>query len=351
MSVSSPQPTLLFQAPWPESLDPTNRPLMQRALDITIFALQIIFAPVYVAYLILKKIASYAILPSHHLSRMTDPQEEARIQAVVQARIVASNHIQSRTRETRCSFETPDGAKIDGFLVRSRQETIASSKVILCPMPNAMRYEEALEFILPLFRGNRRALQATCVDPNISVFLFNYRGVGRSTGSPYTDKLPLDVYSAYDYLISEHDFLPQDVVLFGCSMGGATGAIGASWIQEKYGDVEISAVADSTFSDLSTEVSALASYFVGPSLARPAALATQGLGLDLRVAEAWDRLRGYKAALHNRRDPVVPHEASLTRANVQNSGNHTFNGFGHGLFMGPHSSLVVEHLRRALRLT
>lgn len=54
-----------------------------------------------------------------------------------------------------------------------------------------------------------------------SVFLYDYRGYGKSTGSPHEAGLYLDSQAAYDYLHSELRVPASEIVLFGESLGAA----------------------------------------------------------------------------------------------------------------------------------
>ena len=56
---------------------------------------------------------------------------------------------------------------------------------------------------------------------NISVFIFDYRGYGQSSGTPSEAGLYRDALAAYDVLTQQHRVLPQHVVLFGRSLGAA----------------------------------------------------------------------------------------------------------------------------------
>ncbi|KNC50317.1 uncharacterized protein AMSG_06799 [Thecamonas trahens ATCC 50062] len=59
-----------------------------------------------------------------------------------------------------------------------------------------------------------------------SLLLFNYRGVGRSTGVPLRgDDLVDDVLGAIAFLGSEFGVAPEDVMLYGHSMGGGAVAL------------------------------------------------------------------------------------------------------------------------------
>lgn len=55
----------------------------------------------------------------------------------------------------------------------------------------------------------------------LNVLIIDYRGYGRSTGTASEDGVYLDARAAWDYLVEERHVAPQDIVIFGRSLGGA----------------------------------------------------------------------------------------------------------------------------------
>ncbi len=53
----------------------------------------------------------------------------------------------------------------------------------------------------------------------ISIFIFDYRGYGKSTGTPSEAGLYQDTLAAYDFLITQKNVAPHRLVLFGRSLG------------------------------------------------------------------------------------------------------------------------------------
>lgn len=56
---------------------------------------------------------------------------------------------------------------------------------------------------------------------NVSVFVFDYRGYGRSTGQPNEPGVYSDARAAYLWLTADKGIAPDDVVFFGESLGAA----------------------------------------------------------------------------------------------------------------------------------
>jgi uncharacterized protein len=56
---------------------------------------------------------------------------------------------------------------------------------------------------------------------NVSVFVFDYRGYGRSAGQPNEPGVYHDARAAYQWLTADKGIAPNDVVFFGESLGAA----------------------------------------------------------------------------------------------------------------------------------
>lgn len=55
----------------------------------------------------------------------------------------------------------------------------------------------------------------------VNVFIFDYRGYGKSTGNPTESGLYLDARAAWDYLVIERKLPQSNIVIHGRSLGGA----------------------------------------------------------------------------------------------------------------------------------
>ena len=54
---------------------------------------------------------------------------------------------------------------------------------------------------------------------NLNVFIFDYRGYGRSEGAPSEEGLYRDAQAAYDYLLSRSDINKSAIIIYGKSIG------------------------------------------------------------------------------------------------------------------------------------
>jgi len=57
-----------------------------------------------------------------------------------------------------------------------------------------------------------------------NVFIFDYRGYGRSEGAPGERGLYEDAATAWQYLVDQRGFASDDIILFGRSLGGTVAA-------------------------------------------------------------------------------------------------------------------------------
>jgi fermentation-respiration switch protein FrsA (DUF1100 family) len=104
-----------------------------------------------------------------------------------------------------CWFTADDGVRLHGWLMR-HEEAIAT--MIWCH-GNAGNISGRIDNLAKL-----KALP-------INVFIFDFRGYGRSEGSPTEDGVYLDALAAYDYLVNQAGIASEQIVIFGRSLGGA----------------------------------------------------------------------------------------------------------------------------------
>jgi len=56
---------------------------------------------------------------------------------------------------------------------------------------------------------------------DFDILIYDYRGYGRSTGRPSEEGLYRDAQAVYDYLVNEKRVLPEKIIAYGESLGGA----------------------------------------------------------------------------------------------------------------------------------
>ncbi|MCW5823427.1 MAG: alpha/beta hydrolase [Cyanobacteria bacterium TGS_CYA1] len=107
------------------------------------------------------------------------------------------------------------GVKIENVSLKSGKETLHSwflrksqtSKVALICHGNGGNLT------------NRAELMKALLDQNVSVFIFDYQGYGKSTGSPSIPKIISDSRVALNYLLDKEKYKQENIILFGESLG------------------------------------------------------------------------------------------------------------------------------------
>ena len=102
-------------------------------------------------------------------------------------------------------FEVSDGIKLHGWFVRAADER---GVALLCH-GNGGNISHRLDLIALLGKVG------------LSVFAFDYRGYGNSEGSPDEEGTYLDVTAAWDQLVGARNTSPDEIVVYGRSLGGA----------------------------------------------------------------------------------------------------------------------------------
>ena len=102
-------------------------------------------------------------------------------------------------------LETSDGVKLHGWFVPGN----TALATLLFLHGNAGNISHRVE--------NIKRLNAL----GLNVFILDYRGYGRSEGSPHEKGLYLDAEAAFSYLLSRNDVAPNRIAVFGRSLGGA----------------------------------------------------------------------------------------------------------------------------------
>ena len=59
---------------------------------------------------------------------------------------------------------------------------------------------------------------------NLSTFIIDYRGYGKSEGMPSEEGTYLDAEASWNYLVKEKKINPSNIIIYGRSLGGAIGA-------------------------------------------------------------------------------------------------------------------------------
>lgn len=123
-----------------------------------------------------------------------------------------------------------------------------------------------------------------------STFIADYRGYGRSTGSPSEEGTYRDAIASWRHLTEQRDVRPGDIVLFGESLGGAV----ASWLAARHPPRAL--VLSSTFTS-ATDLGAQIYWFL------PVRLISR-IGYD--NLSSLKKIRVPVLIAHSRDDEIVP---------------------------------------------
>jgi hypothetical protein len=104
-----------------------------------------------------------------------------------------------------CYFTTSDNIRLHGWFISSQQ---ARASLLVCH-GNAGNISHRIDLAKKL------------LSLHINVFMFDYRGYGRSEGEPSEEGLYRDAAAAYDYLLTRHDVDSNHIIAFGQSLGSA----------------------------------------------------------------------------------------------------------------------------------
>jgi hypothetical protein len=102
-------------------------------------------------------------------------------------------------------FETDDGRRLHGWFFPLKE----AGPVLLFCHGNAGNISHRLDNIRHLLRER------------LQVFIFDYRGYGKSSGHPSEEGLYRDGLAAFDHLVEEMHFPPGEIIPFGRSLGAA----------------------------------------------------------------------------------------------------------------------------------
>lgn len=116
-------------------------------------------------------------------------------------------------RIEECWFETADGFRLHGWFAHavideSGQPDSQLPTMLFCH-GNAGNITHRLTNV------------AYLIQLGVNVFIFDYRGYGKSQGTPSEEGLYRDAVAAYEYLLSRKDIDHARIVFFGRSLGGA----------------------------------------------------------------------------------------------------------------------------------
>ncbi len=112
-------------------------------------------------------------------------------------------------------FKTSDGLRLTGWYIPAENSELT---VLFCHGNggNIMHRLDSINILYNL---------------GLNCFIFDYRGYGNSDGKPGEEGTYLDVRAAYEWLTKEKEISPDDIIVFGRSLGGSIAAQLASKVK------------------------------------------------------------------------------------------------------------------------
>ncbi len=172
------------------------------------------------------------------------------------------------------SFETRDGVKLSGWFIPREN----ARGVILFCHGNAGNISHRLESIQIFHRLG------------LDILIFDYRGYGQSEGKPSEQGTYQDAEAAWRYLIEERQVDPNEIIVFGRSLGGAV----ASWLAQSHTPGAL--ILESAFTSLRDIAARLYPYLPVRLLLR----------FEYNTAEHLGRVNCPVLIVHSREDEIMP---------------------------------------------
>ncbi len=172
------------------------------------------------------------------------------------------------------SFKTADGVELFGWFIPSQ----SARGVLLFFHGNAGNISHRLESI-QIFH-----------QLGLDVFIFDYRGYGQSEGKPTEQGTYKDAEAAWQYLIEERQVSPNEITVFGRSLGSPV----AAWLAQSHTPGAL--ILESTFTSLGDIAVTLYPYLPVRLLLR----------FEYNTAEYLGRVNCPVLIVHSRDDEIMP---------------------------------------------
>ncbi len=146
----------------------------------------------------------------------------------------------------------------------------------------------------------------------MNCFIFDYRGYGRSHGKPTENGTYLDAMAAYKWLTEEKGISPDNIIIFGRSLGGSVAANLAAKVRAK------SLVIESTFTSYVDVGKKFYPYMPVRLFAR----------FKYKTIDSLKDVHCPVMVIHSRDDEIMPFEFSLKLYEVANEPSEFVEIFG-----------------------
>jgi fermentation-respiration switch protein FrsA (DUF1100 family) len=152
----------------------------------------------------------------------------------------------------------------------------------------------------------------------LSVFIIDYRGYGKSTGTPSEQGTYIDAETAWNYLVKEKNIPPENIIIFGRSLGGAVAAA----LAEKHSSLAL--IVESSFASITDIGKHYYPYLPTRLLAR----------IKYSTISRMPNIKAPVLIIHSTEDDIIPYKngkllyeaAKEPKSFLQINGDHN-NGF------------------------
>ena len=251
---------------------------------------------------VINRLASCAILPAQFIKKNS-----------LNAGRKAFNFFDSK----ELTLKTKDGVKINAMLIKANiLHRIVSSLIYL----NPFRRKKILIYVQGNYGAYENSPNGLIIEGINSlghdILLFNYRGVGKSRGSPTTKGLEKDLNAAIDYAKNELKYSDENISVWGRSLGGAI----ATRTLSKRQNSKIRLLNIVSFSSISDVIDNLPIFKIFKVFLK---VLVKIVGWNLNVVKDLQKIKGKKFIVEASRDELLGKKGSLANALNKNDPNHT----------------------------
>ncbi|XP_049546044.1 phosphatidylserine lipase ABHD16A isoform X1 [Anopheles darlingi] len=177
------------------------------------------------------QIAAYVAIHTFGI-RMIYPGSVRLLQSYVEPMLIEGRtKLVTQLNAKRNKVKTTDGNEIDTIIVDNRHRSANGKTLVICSEGNASFYEIGI--------------MSTPLDLQYSVLGWNHPGFAGSSGRPYPDQDQNAIDAVVQFAINELGFRPENIILYGWSIGGYSTLYAASQYPEVKG-----VILDATFDDV-----------------------------------------------------------------------------------------------------
>ncbi len=265
----------------------------------------------------LQKLGSYFLVPAQNFSKKNRNELDIGRKKLID--YFGANEVYIRAK---------DGIELNGVLCQKPKafwdffwNLFSSRKIIIHFGGNGKSYE-SLDFDYTDIAKSKYIIKAYKL--GYDVLLFNYRGVGKSKGSPTPIGLVEDGKAVLDYAIKDCVYDPKNVYVHGHSLGGAIASKAVS--ETKY---NVHLINDRSFSSIKA---VLNSYKINWLIKKILSFLLAITRWNIDVVEDWKKIKSKKIIIVDKNDEVIPLQGSLfhfVKDEIPKEQIYVSHGFGH----------------------